>query len=109
MDPGVRARILDRPRAAEVEAHTPEEPTLDEVRQRYPSGISDEELIARAFAGVGDAPLGRHGARPVPHSYEEWEALHSPLVRVVKSLVASTAQRFTVALPDAGIRVRGMR
>jgi oxaloacetate decarboxylase alpha subunit len=109
MDPEVRARILDRPRAAEVEAHTPEEPTLDEVRQRYPSGISDEELIVRAFAGVGDAPLGWNGARPVPHSYEEWEALHSPLVRVVENLVASTAQRFTVALPDAGIRVRGVR
>jgi oxaloacetate decarboxylase alpha subunit len=109
MDAGVRARILDRPRAAEVEARSPAEPTLDEVRRRYPSGSSDEELIARVFAGVGDAPLDWNGARRPPHSYEEWEALHSPLVRVVEKLLASTAQRFTVTLPDAGIRVRGAR
>jgi oxaloacetate decarboxylase (Na+ extruding) subunit alpha len=109
MDPDVRARILDRPRAAEVQGQTPEEPTLDEVRQRYATGMSDEELIARVFAGVGNAPLGWNGGRRVPHSYQEWEARNSSLARVLERLAASPARRFTVAFPDAGIRVTGAR
>jgi oxaloacetate decarboxylase alpha subunit len=51
MDPGVRAKILDRPRSAALGHEPDDEPSLQEVRRRYAPGISDEELILRVFMG----------------------------------------------------------
>src|SRR3989338_7744368 len=51
MDPDIKAKILNRPRAKEWEGWTPPEPSLAEVRRKFPSRISDEELILRFFAG----------------------------------------------------------
>ena len=52
VDPEVKARILDRPRARELERWEAPQPTLKEVRERYGgTGISDEELLLRFYAG----------------------------------------------------------
>ena len=47
VDPDVRDRILSRRRAAELRAEPPPPPP-DELRKRFPPGISDEELLLRA-------------------------------------------------------------
>jgi oxaloacetate decarboxylase alpha subunit len=47
VDPDVRARILDRPRARQLE-HEPPPPDVAELRRRFASGITDEELLLRA-------------------------------------------------------------
>lgn len=51
MDPEVRAKILDRPRARELEHFEQPEPTLRELRERYGRDTSDEDLIVRAIVG----------------------------------------------------------
>ena len=52
MDPNVRDRILDRPRAKELARWTPPDPTLKEVRKIYGGpGVSDDELLLRYLAG----------------------------------------------------------
>ncbi|MPZ89984.1 MAG: hypothetical protein GEU81_18440, partial [Nitriliruptorales bacterium] len=59
MDPEVRAKILDRPRARELEHFEVPEPTLRELRQRYGESTSDEELILRAIVGDDAAEVVR--------------------------------------------------
>lgn len=51
MDPQVRALILDRPRARELERWEPPNPSLAELRERYGRDVSDEDLILRAIVG----------------------------------------------------------
>ena len=64
MDPGIRAKILDRPRAREWERWTPAEPSLAEVRRKFAAGISDEELILRIFAGDTQVDALQQAGRP---------------------------------------------
>lgn len=50
MDPDVRDRVLDRPRARQLAKSPPEEIGLDEVRRRNGGpGVGDEELLLRIF------------------------------------------------------------
>lgn len=65
IDPAVLDRILDRPRARELQAEPPP-PSPEELRRRWP-GISDEELLLRAHmpeeqvdAMVAAGPASRH-------------------------------------------------
>lgn len=51
MDQEVRGKILDRPRAREIEALEPWEPTLAELRGKYGKSTSDEDLILQAIVG----------------------------------------------------------
>jgi oxaloacetate decarboxylase alpha subunit len=65
IDPAVLDRILDRPRARELQAEPPP-PSPEELRRRWP-GTSDEELLLRAHmpeeqveAMVAAGPASRH-------------------------------------------------
>jgi oxaloacetate decarboxylase alpha subunit len=50
IDPTIRDKVLDRPRARELERGKAEEPTLADLRRRFGgSGISDEEMMMRLF------------------------------------------------------------
>lgn len=64
MDSEIRAKILNRPRAKAWEGWTPPEPSLAEVRSRFSSGISDEELILRFFAGDEPVDALRNAGKP---------------------------------------------
>lgn len=86
MDPEVRAGILDRPRAREIQAEPEVEPTVAELRRRYGSGVDDEELILRAI--VGDDALEAVG-RAAPR-----RAAEPPLVRLVRELSERSAHRY---------------
>lgn len=50
IDPDVRDKVLDRPRARELAKSPPEEPSLEELRKRHGGpGVSDEEMMLRIF------------------------------------------------------------
>ena len=52
MDSSVRAKILDRARAREIEKIEYPEPSVGEVRKQYGGAhLSDEELLLRYYAG----------------------------------------------------------
>lgn len=53
IDPQVRDRILSRPRAVELESEPPPAPP-DELRKRFPAGMSDEEFLLRATMPAGE-------------------------------------------------------
>ena len=84
MDPEVKAKILDRTRAREMEIfkyrHTP----LEEVRKQYGGpGCLDEELILRYYAG----PEFVDAMKSAPPRKEYFDA-RKPLVKLVEELVS---------------------
>jgi oxaloacetate decarboxylase (Na+ extruding) subunit alpha len=67
IDPNVLDKIMSAPRAKEVLASPPEQPTIEELRQRYGT-TNDDELILRAL--VPEADLDRMwAAGPVKTTY----------------------------------------
>ncbi|MEJ8569981.1 hypothetical protein [Microbaculum marinum] len=50
IEPDIRDRVLDRPRARQIAKHPPEEITREELRRRHGGpGVSDEEMMLRIF------------------------------------------------------------
>jgi oxaloacetate decarboxylase (Na+ extruding) subunit alpha len=84
MDPGVKAQILDRPRARELEKWEVPQISIDDIRKRYggPS-LSDEELLLRFYAG----PEFVEALKLAP-SRKEYLDSRKPLVKLVEQLVA---------------------
>src|SRR4249920_2522437 len=68
MDPNVKDRILDRPRAKEWAKWRPDEPSADDMRQRLGAvGTSDEELLLRWIVGKEDIDAMRANPRPLEY------------------------------------------
>lgn len=85
MDPDVKDKVLDRPRARELAAWEPEELSLEEMRAKFGgAGVSDEELMLRWLLTAEEIAA----MRAAPASTEYRLARH-PLV----ALVAELAQR----------------
>jgi oxaloacetate decarboxylase alpha subunit len=83
MDREVRAKILDRARARELENFEVPQPSLEDVRKQYGGpGLSDEELLLRYYAG----PEFVDALKTAPPRKEYLDA-RKPLVRLVEELV----------------------
>jgi oxaloacetate decarboxylase alpha subunit len=82
MEPEIKAKILNRPRAREIEKTEYPEPTLAEVREQYGGAhLSDEELLLRFYAG----PEFVDALKNAPPR-KEYAAANQPLVRLVEEL-----------------------
>ena len=82
IDPEVLDKIMAAPRAKEIAAHPPEQPTIAELRTRY-GAKNDDELILRAL--VPEADLNKMwAAGPVKTSYP---SLSSPELDQVRRLL----------------------
>jgi oxaloacetate decarboxylase (Na+ extruding) subunit alpha len=102
MDPDVRDKILDRPRARELAAPEPPPPTLAELRQRYGRDIPDEDLILRAIVGddavdvVGSAQDDRH-----------YITSDRPLLQLLRELIERDEHRFvSVSKGELSLTIR---
>ena len=84
IDPDVLDRIMSSPRAAEIVANPPEQPTLEELRRRHGAG-NDDLLILKALIPESDI-RAMQAAGPVRRDYP----LSSPQVREVCALIAMT-------------------
>ena len=83
MDPEVKAKVLDRPRARELEKLEAPNLSLEEVRKRYGGpNLSDEELLLRYYAG----PEFVDALKTAPPRKEYLDA-RKPLVKLVEELV----------------------
>jgi oxaloacetate decarboxylase alpha subunit len=81
MDPQVKDKILGRPRAKEWTHWEQPDPTLHEIRQRFGTNISDEELILRFFAGDDAVNALPSDGRP-----REYLDGTQPLVKLIEQL-----------------------
>jgi oxaloacetate decarboxylase alpha subunit len=85
MDPDVRAKILNRPRAEELSRLCAfEDIPLEEARMKYGENLTDEELVLEASAGEGAADIARQAPLPQPYPYPY--PLEHPLIRLTERL-----------------------
>jgi oxaloacetate decarboxylase (Na+ extruding) subunit alpha len=92
MDPTVRDKVLDRPRAREIMADPPREPTYAELQARWGGpGVSDEELLLRMECS--DAELAMLRAAGPPRRYDHLDA-GAPLVALVEQLTRRAGYRY---------------
>jgi oxaloacetate decarboxylase alpha subunit len=82
MDPAVKAKILDRKRAREMECFEIPNTPLEEIRKQYGGpDLSDEELIMRYYAG----PEFVDALKTAPARKEYLDA-RKPLVKLIEQL-----------------------
>ncbi len=106
MNPDVRDRILDRPRARELAATPPHEPTYQEIRERFGGpGVSDEEMLLRMECSPEELAALR--AAGPPRDYEHLDAA-SPLVALVEQLT-SRGDRSYVHVEKSGLSLTLMK
>jgi oxaloacetate decarboxylase alpha subunit len=89
IEPDVLDRIMSSPRAPEIAASPPEQPTLEELRERHGTGRDDDLLILRALIPESDIEAMR-AAGPVRRDYP----LTPPEVEEVRALMASSQARY---------------
>jgi oxaloacetate decarboxylase alpha subunit len=102
VDPNVRDRILERPRARELAAEPPP-PSLAELRRRFAKSISNEEFLLRAVmpAEQVDAMLA---AGPATRHYNPDAR---PLLELIRELAARTdSPELTVEKPGFKLELR---
>ena len=87
MDAEVRARILDRPRARQLEHWEAPDPTLADLRAQY-GPVSDEDLILRAIVGDDAVDVVRNAPTPEPIL-----SVGHPLTVLVKELTRQGGHR----------------
>ncbi|TAN26555.1 MAG: carboxyltransferase [Actinomycetota bacterium] len=113
MDPNIRDLILSRSRADEVRARisqVQEEPTLEEVRKQYGGNCSDDELIARVYAGVGDSELNLDRGANIPRTYEEYKASRHPLTAMLQQFSkANDVRHLRYSSPEGDMLVEKIR
>jgi oxaloacetate decarboxylase (Na+ extruding) subunit alpha len=89
LDPVIKAKILDRPRAREWAQWQPPEPTVAEVRKKMNAeGVSDEELLLRWNLSVEEIAVMRAAGAP-----REYLTARQPLVNLIDALTKRTDYR----------------
>ena len=82
MEPAVKAKILDRPRAKEWAERQPPEPTVQELRKKMNAeGVSDEEFLLRWNLNVDEIAAMRAAGAP-----KEYLTARQPLVNLIDAL-----------------------
>jgi oxaloacetate decarboxylase alpha subunit len=97
MDPKVRDRILDRPRARELARWQLPQPSVKEVRKQYGGpGISDDELLLRYLAGE-DQVAAMRAAGP----YKRYDGAGQTLVSLIEDLTRRNSISYIHVQKDA--------
>jgi oxaloacetate decarboxylase alpha subunit len=106
MDPDVRAKILNRPRAEELSRLSAfDDMSIEEARRKYGKNLTDEELILEASAGEGAVDIARQA--PFPQSYPYPYSLQHPLVRLTQKLIQITNKSYiSVQKGDFSLEVK---
>lgn len=102
VDGDVADRIMSAPRARTVVEHPPEQPTLEELRDRHGTGTDDDELVLRALLPP-EAVDTMRAAGPVRRDYP----LSTPEVAQVRELLATNQSRYVrVATEHVDLELR---
>ncbi|HWP58135.1 MAG TPA: hypothetical protein VNL14_09625 [Candidatus Acidoferrales bacterium] len=100
MDPNVKDKILSRPRAKELAAIEPEEPSIQEVRNKIGGpGVSDEELLLRWVVHREDIEAMRK-AGPI----QEYLTAAHPLVLLLRELLEHNGSQ-EISIDQPGLKL----
>jgi oxaloacetate decarboxylase alpha subunit len=99
MDPAVKAKILDRPRAKEWAGRQPPEPTAQELRKKMNAeSVSDEEFLLRWNLSVEEIETMRAAGGPT-----EYITARQPLVSLIDALAKRNDYRQIVVQKGATV------
>jgi oxaloacetate decarboxylase (Na+ extruding) subunit alpha len=99
MEPTVKAKILDRPRAKEWAQRQPPEPTVQELRKKMNAeGVSDEEFLLRWNLNVDEIATMRAAGAP-----KEYITARQPLVNLIDALTKRNDYRQIVIQKGATV------
>jgi oxaloacetate decarboxylase alpha subunit len=102
--PDVMDRILAQPRAAEFINWTPPQPTMAEIRMRFPLGISDEELLLRLLTSDAEVDAMQASALTRIDPRKRPPALLRNLKTLIAESKSSTAVRITTPAYSLDLR-----
>jgi len=89
VDPNIKDRFLDLPRAKEFAGWHPPQPSLEEIRARLGGpGVNDDELLMRYVVGKDDVEAMRAAAGP-----KEYISARKPLLTLLQDLTRRTGCR----------------
>jgi oxaloacetate decarboxylase alpha subunit len=101
MDPDVKQKILDRPRAKEIAERPHPTDSLDDLRRKYGGrGVTDEELLLRFFTSKEDVER-MYAAGPA----RVFSSNGNPLLKLVKELTQNP-QRNSVYIRKHDLSLR---
>ena len=99
LDPAVKAKILDRPRAKEWAERRPPEPTVQELRKKMNAeGVSDEEFLLRWNLNIEEIEAMRTAGAP-----KEYITAQQPLVNLIDALTKRSDYRQIVIQKGATV------
>ncbi|MBI2182765.1 MAG: hypothetical protein HYU31_18340 [Deltaproteobacteria bacterium] len=89
LDPKIKDKLLDRPRAKEFTKWHPPQPSLEDVRAKLGGpGVSDDELLMRYVVGKDDVEAMRAAGGP-----REYTGARNPLLTLLQDLTKRTECR----------------
>ncbi|MBI2358923.1 MAG: hypothetical protein HYV04_08465 [Deltaproteobacteria bacterium] len=100
MDPDVKDRILDRPRAKELARWEPYEPSVEDLRSKLGGpGVSDEELLLRWLLTKDEIEAMRAAGAP-----KEYLSGTQPVVALIEELAKrSNCSQIRIQRPDLSL------
>jgi oxaloacetate decarboxylase alpha subunit len=106
MDPNVKAKILNRPRAKEIAARPHPADSLDDLRRKYGgAGVSDEDVLLRFFSSKEDVERMRAAGQPRTYNTEG-----NPLLNLVAELSKATDRNSVlIQRPNFSLRLERRR
>ena len=99
MDPDVRDRILDRPRAREIAAYEAPRVTLAQLREHYGRDTPDEDLILMSIVGDDAVDVVGSVRDPRPPAPAD-----GPLLELIRRLAEQDRHAF-VSLQQPGLKL----
>jgi oxaloacetate decarboxylase (Na+ extruding) subunit alpha len=106
MEPNVKDKILNQPRAREIAERPPPSDSLQDLRQKYGGqGVTDEEVLSRFFTSKEDVDR-MHAAGPA----RTFETNGNPLLNLVGELTKQTERNSVfIRRPNFSIRLEKRR
>jgi oxaloacetate decarboxylase (Na+ extruding) subunit alpha len=106
MEPNVKDKILNQPRAREIAERPPPSDSLQDLRQKYGGqGVTDEEVLSRFFTSKEDVDR-MHAAGPA----RTFETNGNPLLNLVAELSKQTERNSVfIRNPNFSIRLERRR
>jgi oxaloacetate decarboxylase alpha subunit len=101
MDPNVKEKILNRPRAAEIAERPHPTDSLQDLRRKYGGpGVSDEEVLLRFFSSKEDVERMRGAGPARTYTFD-----HNPVLNLVET-VSKQTERNSVYIHNRSFTLR---
>ena len=102
MDPDVKDKILDRPRARELAKWEPPQPSIAEIRKSFEPGLSDDDLLLRWLVTKDEFNAMRDAGPVTPYTGNG-----QPVLGLLRNLRGHKANHVFISRPGLKLSLQG--